>query len=94
MIIVGLLTLRLTVPESQSLKEKRMILERFKAVLHRQFNVSIAEVGQQDQWQRSVVGVAGIGTDRRYVNGQLSQVVAWVKRQRGVELSDYELAWW
>ena len=94
MITVGLLTLRLYVPESRSLTDKRMILERFKTVLHRQFNVSIAEVGYQDQWQRSVVGVAGIGTDRRYVNGQLSQVVAWVERQRGVELSDYELAWW
>ena len=58
------------------------------------FNISVAEVDGADTWQRTVLGVAGAGSDRRYVNGQLSQVVEWVQQQRAVELTDYELEWW
>lgn len=92
--VVGLLTLELHLPESQSLKEKRMILKSLKDRLRQQFNISIAEIDGQETWQRVRLGVAGIGADRRYVNGQLSQVVEWVQRLRAVELTDYELAWW
>ena len=92
--VVGLLTLELHLPESQSLKEKRMVLQHIKDSLRRQFNVSIAETDGQDTWQRARFGVAGVGSDRRYVNGQLSQVVEWIRRQRSVELTDYELTWW
>ena len=93
--VVGLLTLDLHVGESQSLKEKRMIMQRLKDALRRRFNVAVAEVGDdQDTWQRTRLGIAGVGQDRRYVNGQLSQVVEWMQSQRAVELTDYELAWW
>ncbi len=91
---VGLLTLELYFPSSQSLKEKRMVLKSLKDQLRRQFNISIAEVDGQETWQRSQVGVVGIGEDRRYVNGQLSRVVEWVRRHRETELTDYRLAWW
>ena len=92
--LVGLLTLHLYLPENQSLKEKRMVLQRLKDLLRQRFNISVAEVDGADTWQRAVLGVAGVGTDRRYVNGQLSQVVEWIEKQRSVELTDYELTWW
>ena len=92
--VVGLLTVDLHIPESQSLKEKRMSLKSLKDTLRRQFNVSVAETADQDTWQRARLGIAGVGQDRRYVNGQLSQVIEWIRRQRAVELTDYELAWW
>ena len=94
MMVVGLLTLDVHLPESQSLKEKRMVLKSIKDSLRRQFNISIAETDGQDTWQRARLGIAGVGQDRRYVNGQLSQVIEWIRRQRAVELTDYELAWW
>ena len=91
---VGLLTVDLYLSQSQSLKEKRMVLKSLKDTLRRQFNVSVAEAEDQNTWQRTRLGIAGVGDDRRYVNGQLSQVVEWVRAQRSVELTDYELAWW
>lgn len=92
--VVGLLTVHLFLPDNQSLKEKRMVLNALKDGLRRQFNISVGELDGTDSWQRAVLGVAGIGADRRYVNGQLSRVVEWVERQRAVEVTDYELAWW
>ena len=91
--IIGVLSLELYLPENQSLKEKRMILRSLKDTLRRQFNISVAEADEHDLWQRCRLDVAGIGQDRRYVNGQLSGVVEWVRRQRSVELTDYELTW-
>ena len=89
--IVGTLYLDLHVPEHGSLKGKRSVLKSLKDQLRQRFNVSIAEVESQDLWQRAGIGVAAVGSDRRYVNGLLSQVVEWVRSSRLVELIDYAL---
>jgi uncharacterized protein YlxP (DUF503 family) len=49
-----------------SLKDKRRILKSVKDRLHRQFNVSVAETGHQDQWQRAELTAAAVATDRRH----------------------------
>ena len=88
---IGALYLDLMVPDGQSLKEKRSVLKSVKDQLRRKFNIAIAEVEEQDRWQRAGLGVAAVGSDKRYVNGLLSQVVEWVRASRLVELIDYQL---
>ena len=88
---VGTLYLDLLVPDGQSLKEKRSVLKSVKDQLRHQFNIAVAEVEEQDRWQRAGLGIATVGSDRRYVNGLLSQVVEWVRASRLVELIDYQL---
>ncbi|HOB51294.1 MAG TPA: DUF503 domain-containing protein [Acidobacteriota bacterium] len=64
-------------PEVHSLKEKRMILRRLKDRLTAKFNVSVAEVGYQDLWQRAVVAVV-------MVSGELpplQQAVARIRQE-------------
>ena len=84
--IVGILQLELRIVESHSLKEKRMVLKSLKDRLRQKFNISISEIGLQDVWQGSVIGIAAIGTDKRYVNGLLSSVLDWVAAHRSIEL--------
>jgi len=48
---VGILRLSFRLPESHSLKEKRGLIKPVIARLHREFNVSVAEVADQDLWQ-------------------------------------------
>ncbi|MEZ4653601.1 MAG: DUF503 domain-containing protein [Candidatus Eisenbacteria bacterium] len=50
--------LEILIPQSQSLKEKRSILNRLKDRLSHRFHCSIAEVDHQDLWQRAALGVA------------------------------------
>ena len=88
---VGTLYLDLLVPDGQSLKEKRSVLKSVKDQLRQKFNIAVAEVEEQDRWQRAGLGVAAVGSDKRYVNGLLSQVVEWVRGSRLVELIDYQL---
>lgn len=84
--IVGILQIELRIGESHSLKEKRMVLKSLKDRLRRKFNISISEIGFQETWQRALLGVSSIGTDKGYVNGLLSSVLDWVASNRSVEL--------
>ncbi len=63
-ITVGLLTLELHITHSQSLKDKRQVLRGLKDRLRGRFNISVAEVGFQDTWQRSLVGVVTVSGDQ------------------------------
>ena len=84
--IIGILQLELRVSDSHSLKEKRMVLKSLKDRLRQRFNISVSEIGLQDKWQGALLGIASIGTDKRYVNGLLSTVHDWVANHRSVEL--------
>lgn len=84
--VIGVLRLSLMLSATQSLKEKRMILNRVKDHIHHTFRVAVAEVDAQDTWQRAVLGVAAVGTDRASVNSRLSRVADAVGRMRDVEL--------
>jgi len=43
------------------------------------FNVAIAEVDENDVWQRGVLGLTLLGNDRRFVESALDEVVRFVR---------------
>jgi uncharacterized protein YlxP (DUF503 family) len=75
---VGVARITLFLPESHSLKEKRMVLRRIKDRVRDKFNAAIAEVGEHDLWQRGSLGLAVVGSDRRFVESALDEVVRFV----------------
>lgn len=84
--IIGILQIELRMGGSHSLKEKRMVLKSLKDRLRQKFNITVSEIGLQDVWQRALVGIAAIGTDKGYVEGLLSSILNWVERDRSAEL--------
>ena len=70
--VVGVRSWELHLAGCQSLKDKRRILKSMKDRLHRQFNVSAAEVDHQDVWQRAAVACSVVTTDRRHAEEVLS----------------------
>jgi uncharacterized protein YlxP (DUF503 family) len=89
---LGMLTLHLHIPGCTSLKEKRSRLKPLLARLHREFNISVAEVGRQDSWQQAVVACALVGNDLDHVQRSLQKIVDWVETfWPDVEVSDEEL---
>lgn len=60
---VGICELEVFIPQSRSLKDKRVIIKSFKDKVSKRFNVSIAEVGYQDKWQRAIFGIAKVSHD-------------------------------
>jgi uncharacterized protein YlxP (DUF503 family) len=73
--VVGVLRLELLIPENHSLKGKRAAIRPLLAALHREFGVSVAEVAEQDTWQRATIGVSIVSSDRRHADSVLSAVL-------------------
>ena len=88
---VGIARLTLFIPDSHSLKEKRMVLRRVKDRAQQKFNVAIAEVEENDVWQRAVLGLAVVGNDGRFVESQLDEVVRFVQGQAEVTNTEREI---
>lgn len=83
---VGVLRLTLHLPEPGSLKSKRHLLRSAIDRVKGKFNVSVAEVGGNDLWQRSVVGVAAVGNDHGFVNETLDKVTSFVGAMHGGQI--------
>ena len=72
---IGILTLHLLLPGCTSLKEKRSRIKPALARLHREFNVSVAEVDRMDMWQEAVFQCVMVSNDRDYTQKALQSVV-------------------
>jgi len=77
--IVGICSIELRLAENHDLKGKRRVLKSVKDRVRGRFNVSIAEIGDLDAWQRSIIGVACVSKDRDQVESTLAHVAAFVE---------------
>lgn len=67
--VVAVLKIVLSIPQADSLKDKRRVIKSVKDRLRNGFNVSVAEIGDQDIWRSAKLGVAVISEDSSYANG-------------------------
>ena len=88
---IGALQIELTVIDAMSLKDKRRVIKSIKDRIAHAHNVSIAEVGALDEHRRSILGIAMVGNDGRYVEGALSKLVDFIRAVPQVSLLDYRI---
>lgn len=88
---VGTLSVKLMIRDALTLKDKRRVLKSLKDIIRSRHNVSVAEVGSQDNRQHAVLGIAMVGTDAQYVDGGLAKVVDLIRLHHTAELLDYEV---
>ncbi len=90
--VIGIATIELHIPMNGSLKGKRSVIKPIIARLRNEYNVSVAEVDDQDSLRSAVIGVACVSSDRDYAHGLLMKVVQSVEHWRlDAELVDYEI---
>jgi hypothetical protein len=76
---LGLLTLQIHLPGCTSLKEKRSRLKPLLARLHREFNISVAEIDRQDAWQETVIACAMVSNHAGQLQRALQNVARWIE---------------
>jgi uncharacterized protein YlxP (DUF503 family) len=76
---LGVLTIQIDIPGCKSLKDKRSRLKPLLARLHREFNISVAEIDHNDTWQSAVIACALISNNTRHTQRSLQQVIQWVE---------------
>lgn len=87
--IIATCKMQLHLPGVGSLKEKRGVLKSLLARLHREFNVSAAEVDYHDVWQSAGLACVLVSTERSHAEAQLAAVVRWIEHNRpDVEIQD------
>lgn len=89
--VVGVLQVELSISDANSLKDKRRIILSLKDRIAHGHNVSIAEVGALDEHRRSILGIAMVSNDTRYVQGGLSKLVDLIRANPAVSLIDYQV---
>ena len=75
---IGVLTLQIHIPGCSSLKEKRSRLKPLISRLHKEFNISVAEVEQNDAWREAVIACVIVSNDQRHAQRVLQTVSKWI----------------
>jgi uncharacterized protein YlxP (DUF503 family) len=88
---IGVLQVEISIPDAMSLKDKRQVVKSLKDRIAHGHNVSIAEVGALDEHRRSIIGMAMVSNDKRYVEGALSKLVDFVRMESRASLIDYQI---
>lgn len=88
---IGVCTIELHIPDSGSLKTKRHSLKSMKDRIRARFNVSVAEVDDNDLWQKSTLAIAAVSNDKTHLNQTLDHVLNLVRSVPEVSLLDYHI---
>lgn len=84
--------MKLRLPDNLSLKGKRQVVKSLTSRLKNRFNVSVAEVEDNDLWQLATIGVSFVSNDKRFTNEVLSKAAEFVVNGQGdYEMIDYEI---
>jgi uncharacterized protein YlxP (DUF503 family) len=86
--VVAITTWDLHLPACHSLKEKRGLLKPLTAGLRRSLNVSVAETGHQDLWQRAEIACAAVGSARTVVEEILRAADRLIDETDGIRILD------
>jgi uncharacterized protein YlxP (DUF503 family) len=72
--VIGLLALEIFLPYSQSLKDKRKVLNAIRDRVRSRFNAAFAELDYQDKWQRARIGIVTLNSQKAFVDQALRRV--------------------
>ena len=86
--VVGVCTVTLVIHDSHSLKDKRQVLKSVIEKVRGRFNVSVAETGANDLWQRAEIGIAAVGNDKAFVNSVLDRALNFIEGMHLAEVTD------
>lgn len=89
--IIGLLTLKLHIPASNSLKEKRMVINSLKDRLRSRFNISVSEVDNHDKWQLADIAVANVSSDKASANSTLNTALNFIEDCKDIDIVDHQI---
>jgi hypothetical protein len=73
--VIGILTLDLSVPSSDTLKDKRQVIKSLLDTIRNKFNVSAAEVDHLDSHRRAELAFVCVSNEQSLVNRMLNKVL-------------------
>ena len=91
--IVGICEIELHIWNSLSLKDKRRVMNRIKDKIRNSFNVAVAEIGDDNVWQRARLGIACVGGEQKWVERIVNGVRELLQKEPDVEVINFWIEW-
>lgn len=89
--VVGVCQVDLLIPGNASLKGKRKVLRKIIDRVKNRYNISISEIGDNDLWQRSQLGLSVVGNDSRHINSSLDKIINFIDGMNVAEIIRSEI---
>jgi len=89
--VVGVCHIGILIHDNRSLKGKRRVLKKVMENVKNRFNVSVAEVGSQDLWQRAEIGVSAVGSDGSVINSLMDRILNFIEGLHVVEIVEHDI---
>jgi uncharacterized protein YlxP (DUF503 family) len=89
--VIGIAVITLRLHECRSLKAKRRIVKSITQKIRNNFNISIAEVGSNDIYQKAEIGIALAGSDRKLMNSKIDKLLNLIDDIGLAEIVDTEM---
>ncbi|PLR84253.1 DUF503 domain-containing protein [Bacillus canaveralius] len=91
--IIGMAACECIIYDAHSLKEKRAVLQRILARLRQKYNISVAEVGHQDVWQRTEIAIVAVSSAKVPVEKELQNALKLIDSFPEIERTISEIEW-
>ncbi|WP_409294340.1 DUF503 domain-containing protein [Peribacillus sp. SCS-26] len=79
--------------DAHSLKDKRAVLQRIMTRLKQKFNISVAETGHQDVWQRTQLSIVTVSSSRQVSEKELQRALQFLDSFPEIERTITEIEW-
>ncbi len=76
---------------AMSLKDKRRIVKSIKDRVSNTFNVSIAEVDEQDKHRKAILGLSMVSNEKKVVQQKFDKIIDMLHKTRGASVVDYQI---
>lgn len=77
--VIGISRVAIEIPHAHSLKEKRRVIRPIVQQIQHRFNVAIAEVDSQAQWQFAELGLACVSNSAQHADETMRQVLRYIE---------------
>jgi hypothetical protein len=77
--VVGVGSIELIIHSASCLKSKRRVVKSLLGKVRSKFDLSIAEVGSQDKWQKCELGFAVVSNEEGHAHTMLQTVIGYVE---------------
>ncbi|MCK0470795.1 DUF503 domain-containing protein [Halalkalibacter sp. APA_J-10(15)] len=91
--VIGSVRLELLIYDVQSLKEKRSIIKSVQSKLKQKYNLSVAEVGHHDVWQRAELGIVTVSMNKKVCERELQRALALIDSIPAIERTVMTFEW-
>lgn len=89
--IVGICKIELMVLESNSLKDKRMVIKSILGRINSKFKASASETNFNDLWNQAEIGIACVSTTIKHANEMLDKITYFIDNDGRVEILNRDI---